>query len=135
MTKLTWTRVDRQARSLDYMTPLPQSIEVDYLDATHILRWYNAQERSWVVSYSDARGAQVGASQYVATKDESLMEASRLYSEAAAWRPVCCRVGGYAKPDVDDVKRCGPCWDDYNIDNDIYSEADAAFDASIGQGF
>lgn len=57
----------------DYMTELPAPVEIAYHGtATHVLRWYSRHERSWVVSYSDAQGAQMGVSEYVGTVEDAI---------------------------------------------------------------
>lgn len=87
---LTWTRLDHDYDTVDWITRLPTGpIEVTSWGAiaTHVLRWYNRQEQSWVISYSDAHGTQVGDSTYVATKGESEQEAQRLVNAVVS--PFC----------------------------------------------
>ena len=91
---ITWTKLRHPGYdSIDYLTPLPEPFDVDGhgIPATHVLRWYNRAETSWVVSYSTASGEQVGSSQYVYSAGDAEAEASYLLSRAAHAK--CQRCG------------------------------------------
>jgi hypothetical protein len=95
---LVWVTLpdDHEHASRDYVVALPVPFMVtgsyEPEPATHIHRWFNRAERSWVVtfatildaSHGDLAGVagQVGSSTYVATRDEAEAEASRLWVRA-----------------------------------------------------
>lgn len=81
---LKWTKVDLGLRSLNWTTPLPAPFDCGESEpATHINRWYNRDERSWVVSYSDEKGTQIGSSEYVYSVDDAVANAIYLFNQAA----------------------------------------------------
>lgn len=76
---LHWTTLRHPGYStVDYLTPLPAPTSIDGETATHVVRWYNRDETSWVVSFADATGAQIGSSEYVYSKAEAEAEAAYL---------------------------------------------------------
>ena len=78
---MEWTTVHNDNGSIDYVTPLPGPV-ARYEDATQVLRWYNRQERSWVVSFADEQRHQVGPSEYVYSLEDAIDEAAHLIGQA-----------------------------------------------------
>lgn len=79
---MIWTTI-KDGRGNTYVSPLDTPIRVGAYEpdpATHVCRWYNRDERSWVVSYSDANGTQVGPSDYVWSAEEALSVAQSMFN-------------------------------------------------------
>jgi hypothetical protein len=83
---MTQTTIRHSNGAIDHLIELADPVAVDSLFgvelATHILRWYNRSERSWVVSYATEEGHQIGESTYVASRGESDAEVARLIRAA-----------------------------------------------------
>ena len=74
----------RDDRGRTYIAKLRNPLTLSaYETATHVMIWYHRYTRDWVVSYSsDARGTQVGGSDYVYSREDANDIAAYLYSRA-----------------------------------------------------
>jgi len=83
-----WTKDAGGLSTNTYVAPLVVTQRVGWSEeeATHVMRWYNRFERSWVVSYAVMRGGravQVGSSEYVYDLAEALDLGARMVADSS----------------------------------------------------